>query len=159
MRLNVLIIFLVAFVCGCSATGQKYSELAPVVTGGKSEIVIYRKSQMAASGGCYRVKLDGEQIGILQNGGYLRKFVEPGKHTITAVIEKDLNIEIETKENSQNFIFLNIGLAGLSAFPIGTVSVVNASWNVALIDTPQEFGAKAVQELRESTTLSTCMSK
>ena len=82
---------------------------------------------------------------------------QPSKHSITAVIENDLNIEIETKENSQHFIFLSIGLAGVSAFPVGTVSVVDASWSVGLFDTPKEFGKNAVQELRESTTASTCM--
>lgn len=159
MRLKIASFSLFVLLCGCSATGQKYSELAPVVSTGKSELVIYRKSQIAASGGCYRIKVDGKEVGILANGGYLRKFVEPGKHIVTAVIGKDLDLEIQTTENSQNFILLSIGLSGISGFPVGTVSVVNASWNVGLVDTPKDFGVKAVQELRESTTTNTCMSK
>ena len=46
MQLKFLLIFLLVFVCGCSATGQKYSELAPAATSGKSEIVIYRKTNL-----------------------------------------------------------------------------------------------------------------
>lgn len=85
--------------------------------------------------------------------------MEPGKHTITAVIGKDINIEIETTANSQNFILLSIGLAGISAFPVGTISVVDTSWDVALIDTPKDFGIKALQDLRESTMTSACFNE
>ena len=143
----------------CSASGPRYSELPKEPLNGRAEIIVYRLSQIAASGGCYRVEIDDSRIGILANGGYLRQIVEPGKHKVSIVLREDLDLEIETKPNETNYIQYNIGLAGMSAFPLGTLSVVNMDWNVSLVDTPKDHGLKTVRNLRQSLKTHTCMSE
>ena len=143
----------------CSATGPKYSELQKQPLDGKSEIVVYRLSQLAASGGCYRVKVDGVQVGILANGGYVRKIVDPGNHKVSIMLREGLDLEINTQPNETNYIQYNIGVSGMSAFPIGTISVVNMEWDVSLVDTPKDYGLKTVSSLRQSLKSHTCMSE
>lgn len=126
---------------------------------GKSAIVVYRLSQLAASGGCYRVDIDDSHIGILANGGYLRQVVEPGKHKVSIVLRESLDLEIETKPNETNYIQYNIGLQSMSAFPAGTLFVVNADWNVSLVDMQKEYGERIVSNLRQSLKTHTCMSE
>ena len=151
-------VFIAIFLSACSASGIKYSEIVQTELNGQSEIIVFRKSQLAASGGCYRINVDGKEIGILANGGYLRKMVEPGKHVVSISL-KELDFEIETIENTKSFVEYNIGLNGMSAFPIGVISVVSMDWNVAFVDTPKDYGLKAVSNLRESLKTHTCMSE
>jgi len=144
---------------GCSASGIKYQDLVQTELNGQSEIIVYRKSQLAASGGCYRVNVDGKEIGILANGGYLRKTVDPGKHTVSIVLRKGLDLEVETIKDTKSYIEYTIGVSNMSVFPIGTISVVNMGWDVALVDTPKDHGLKTVMNLRESLKTHTCMSE
>jgi len=156
---RIIIIITILFLAGCSATGPKYTELHKQPLDGKSEIVIYRLSQFAASGGCYRVKVDDKQIGILANGGYVRKIVEPGSHKVSIVLRSGLDLVIETKPNETNYIQYNIGVSGMSAFPIGTIAVVNMDWDVSLVDVPKNQGLNTVSNLRQSLKTNTCMSE
>ena len=156
---RILIVTSLLFLSACSATGPRYSELPEEPLEGKSEIVVYRLSQLAASGGCYRVSIDDTPIGILANGGYVRKIVPPGKHKVSIILKDSLDLEIEAKPNETNYIQYNIGLGGMSAFPVGTLSVVNMDWNVSLVDVPKDHGKKTVSNLRQSLKTHTCMSE
>ena len=143
----VLIVFFTIILSACSASGIKYSEIVQTELNGQSEIIVFRKSQFAASGGCYRINVDGKEIGILANGGYLRKRVAPGKHVVS-ITQQDLALEIETKQNMKSFVEYNIGLNGMSVLPIGVISAVSMDWNVAFVDTPKDYGLQAVSTLR-----------
>lgn len=157
--LRIFSVLLVMSIVGCSATGPRYHELDKKPLNGKSEIVVYRIKQFGASGGCYRVIINDEQIGILASGGYLRAIVDPGKYSIWTSAAEDILLEVETKPDQVNYIQLNIGVAGVSAFSVGYASVVNMNWNVSLVDVPKEYGLEAVSNLRQSLKTHTCMSK
>ena len=159
MNRPIVLIFVVILLSACSATGPKYSALPKQPLNGKSEIVVYRLSQLAASGGCYRVNVDGESIGILANGGYVRRIVEPGSHKISIVLREGLDLDIDTKPDETNYIQYDIGVNSMSAFPIGTISVVNIAWDVSLVDTPKDYGLNTVNNLRQSLKTHTCMSE
>lgn len=100
---RITIIAMIFLLSACSASGPRYSELPKEPLNGRAEIIVYRLSQIAASGGCYRVEIDDSRIGILANGGYLRQIVEPGKHKVSIVLREDLDLEIETKPNETNY--------------------------------------------------------
>ena len=55
-------VFIAIFLSACSASGIKYSEIVQTELNGQSEIIVFRKSQLAASGGCYRINVDGKEI-------------------------------------------------------------------------------------------------
>lgn len=149
-------LLLLVILSGCSATGLKFEELVPNSLNGKSELLIFRESKISASGSSFCTKINGESIGILKNGGFLRVEVEPGTHTVSMPFSEELSIELEAEPNKTKFVEFTVGLAGLGVLPIGTITSVSMSWNMALIATDEEYSVEKLSGLRESTASSDC---
>lgn len=141
---------------GCSATGTKFRELVPAKLNGMSEIIIYHESKIVASGSSFCTKVNGESIGTLENGGYLRAEVGPGNQNISMPFSKELSVKFESKPDQTRYIEFTVGLSGLRILPIGTIIAVSTSWNMALVVTDEAYSKGELSGLRESTRSSDC---
>lgn len=66
---------------GCSATGAKFQGLEkPDSDAG--EIVVYRPDRLVRGGVAYYVHLDGKEVGMLKNAGFVALRTTPGTHVV-----------------------------------------------------------------------------
>jgi len=138
------------FFSACSASGPRYQSHAPGFLSDRSEIVILRQSKFGGGASSYCVIIDNQPFGELSNGGYLRKIVSPGNHTISMPLDKDLKLEIATEKNKTHFVLFQLDLAGISPMSIGNTIMANTSWNMGLFEVSEENGKKIVKSLREA---------
>jgi hypothetical protein len=139
--LAMALVFLVLTATGC-ASGPKFAGLEPVPAG-KSDIYLFRKAKIFASGTSYDIFLDNTKVGTLLNGGYLRFTVAPGSHVIRAetslifsTAKRDTQIQVNAGERS--FVALTIYT--------GTSGVQN-TWGYALGETTAEFALRELPDL------------
>ena len=146
------LLFLIIMVSACSARGPIYNETPDKDLAGQSQIVVYRNKQFAASGSCYRIKIDGELLGSLESGSYLKKTVSAGPHVVSVELGDGINLPITTAESTKNYVLLDMAIRDLSTFGVGTAQTVDLTWNIALIDAPNAIALPVLSKLNESST-------
>ena len=161
LRFQFLFISLVSFfLCSCSATGPRYSEIPEVNLSGKSEIIIFRESKFVASVSKYCINIDGKTIGVLSNGGFLRVVVEHGSHLISipSIIRKSppTELQIETTENGKTYLLHSIDLASMFVIPIGNFTAISSSWDKKLAEMPEEYWLANSAKFREAKNTDVC---
>lgn len=145
-------LFLVFLITACAANGPRYNDTSAMTLAGQSEIVVYRKKQFAASASCYRIRIDGELLGSLESGSYLKKMVPAGQHTVSVDLGDGISLPIKTTENAKNYILLDMSIKDVSTFGVGTAHIVDLNWNVGLIDVPSDMAIPIVTMLNGSST-------
>jgi hypothetical protein len=66
---------------GCAASGAKFHSLSKTPSE-SSEIIVYRPDRFIRGGASYQIHLDGQQIGILKNAGFIKIRTTPGSHIL-----------------------------------------------------------------------------
>jgi hypothetical protein len=146
-----LIVLLLIFLQGCSATGPKFSSVSYV---GPNEtlIYVYRNSAFLKGGTYPFVYIDGEEIGPLKNGGYVKASVPPGEHRVTIDgqifpgdwMQKPINLYVKTSSEKPTFIKLWLGNA--EVIPASYITL--ASSNAAVV--APEYALEQIKECNYS---------
>lgn len=157
MKFGLIAIF--AFLLtGCGASGPAFEQINLDSNQSKSEIIVFRKNQFVDGGSCYQVNVNGKELGILANGGFLRTIVDPAKHKIVLFSVRDnvLELEVSSTEHSTNYIEYNTSLAGGHFLPIGSVVSFSTSFDSSLAEVEPEYALTILKDLKESSKTS-CM--
>jgi hypothetical protein len=81
--LKILTILMLATMTGCAANGPIF--VKPQAAPAESSLVyIYREMGFVGSAVCYTIFVDGDEVGCLSVGGYLRTEVKPGERIFVA---------------------------------------------------------------------------
>jgi hypothetical protein len=116
---RILILLSIVILSGCSAGGTKFTESKFTKTPNQTEIFVFRLDKLAASGSCYEIGLNDNAIGVLGNGGFIRKEVSPGKNIISVPMSDKTNLELnfDGKENETLYFQFSIALNDAKAIP------------------------------------------
>ena len=147
---KLAITLLSMFLVSCMATGPAFNSLQPE----QSDLVslyILRQSAFAASAYCPPVTIDGEKIGCLKNGGYIRKYVSPGLHEVRfekrfGEMGKEHFIKINGKPGETLFFEWAYDVDGV--WSTGFVS--GATFSEAIVQHKQEQAIEILRNLNES---------
>ena len=153
--MRLLISFCALIFSGCGATGKFYNELSALEKGGQAEVVIFRKSQLTGAAACLIAKIDGKEIGLLGNGGFLRALVTPGRNSISMINPYGLSpitIDLSTTGDRSTFV------EHLSSVSHGMiVPFTSVSFSRSMIEVSSEYALKTLQDLRDSSLKPSCM--
>ncbi|MDQ2076255.1 hypothetical protein [Marinimicrobium sp. ABcell2] len=157
--MKCILVLLVVVICGCAAQGDLYKDVQTQALDGKSSIVIFRKKQFTDGGSCYTVRVNGEPVGVLGNGGFLEVLLDPGKHVISIphLDGKTLSSEAILEEGEVYYVEYNSALRGVSAIPIGAAVMTNVSFNFALSPVPEPYALEQLEGLKDSSKKVSCM--
>lgn len=90
-----LVCFWSLIACGCAATGERFSGLRSP-SDAEAQVVLYRPDLLRGSAASHTVYIDGYEVGVLRNAGWLISQVRPGTHSVTL----DQRFESGTKKIS-----------------------------------------------------------
>jgi len=158
MKKTLWIICFVLLV-GCGARGPAYSEMATVELNNKSAIIVFRKDQFVDGGSCYGVRINGKEIGVLANGGFLRVLVEPGQNDILIphVNDKKLNIAVTAELGKTTYVEYSSLLEDIYIIPVGSFAATNARFHNTLAQVKSEYAISELQNLKDSSGKPSCM--
>jgi hypothetical protein len=143
---NYLALLFILILAGCAAGGEKYREMPSSANAGKSQMVLFRKSQFANGGQCFVVKVDGAEIGTLSNGGYLRAWVTPGPHRVTMrvrVVTRD-EIYLDWNAEADGTKFFEYAVSNR-----GVANGVESHYEISPVS--KVYALENLQELHEAT--------
>lgn len=83
----VVLLFSLALLCGCAATGPKYSEnqsAMPALDSGSARIFFFRKSRFMSSLSDAEIHINDDKVGECANGAYFYTDTKPGSIRIMA---------------------------------------------------------------------------
>ena len=92
---RICILLSIIFLTGCSASGLKFTESKFTQNPKQTEIYIFRLNKFVAAGSCYEIGLNENVIGVLGNGGFIRKEVSPGESIISVPMTDDSNLALK----------------------------------------------------------------
>ena len=159
---------------GCAAGGALYNENNEKFAEGstKSLIIIFRENQHVSGGACYKVYLDGQKTGVLANGGFLKIYVEPGRHAIS-LLDNKLNLPLQMEAGEKNYVKYSISKEELPPTAIGAETSVNFSkstyfstgvlysyqfgLNYYLAHVTSEYAIGLLPQLKDSSSSYTCL--
>lgn len=159
----------VAMIFGCAASGPRYSDMSFETTPGLSEVYIYRLNKFVDGGSCYEISIDGKPIGVLGNGGFLRKEISPGKHTVSIpmVDKNSLELLFDSEESEPVYIQFNVSLSSSSAIPESQIISERADYknsqgelmnfNNLMAQVNQEYASENIATLKDSFEKVSCM--
>lgn len=84
--LRLLVLALALFISACSATGQKYTEMAastPAVAPDKARVYFYRKDAFMLGGRSAPISINGVIAGECANAGFFYTDLKPGNHVFS----------------------------------------------------------------------------
>ena len=79
-----------------------------------SFIYIYRVGQFTGSLANWTISVDDQKLCKLSNDGYIRVFVKPGKHNISAtrsgvgVLKKETEVDIDAEKGNNYYVACNV---------------------------------------------------
>ncbi|MDQ6989343.1 MAG: DUF2846 domain-containing protein [Mariprofundaceae bacterium] len=109
------IAIVLAMLGGCGAGGAKFSGLEQIADN-SAQVYIYRPSSFIQSANYPDLALDGQEIGQLKNGGYLRFTVPAGEHNLSVTgnvmmwIHRDRNVPLKLEAGKTYFYKLTVTL-------------------------------------------------
>lgn len=140
---TLISVFIISILCGCAASGAIY-ERNVASTGPK--ITIFRQNSFVGKANCYKVLLNNNLVGKLQNGGYLTAEAKKGKNTITIPFEKPISLVININNNDEYYVEYSISNEGVSYS--GTTLTTNFGIKLNLVE--DSYAIKNLQALKES---------
>lgn len=119
MRKLFVVAAIAANLIGCASVNMGNSQqdaAAKTFTApaGKAAIYVYRNESMGAAVKM-DVEVDGKPIGQTAANTFLRKEVEPGKHTVTSKAENADTVEIDAKPGALYYIWQEVKMGVLYA--------------------------------------------
>lgn len=154
------ILLLILLQAACSATGPRYSELPKIDLNEKSEFIIFREKKLGAAGSKYCIKIDGEPLGILSSGGFLRTTITPGNHEIEipSILRREppTILTVDALEGESIYLLHSIDLASMWILPIGQITAIDASWDKKLSVVPEALWNEQNNKVREAKYVSEC---
>ena len=158
MKLPLLKIFLfafTAFLSGCSATGQKFSE-ATLVNQESATVYFMRLSKFLGAAGCRDVFIDNKKVGCIKNAGFLKTEILPGKRFISLpkVTENDwaneTSVEIEVQTGQIYFLEWTHELEDFYVIPAGAMVFTGGETKASIIKHKKESALPILNQLRDS---------
>lgn len=142
---------------GCTASGPAYNENIYIDTG-NSIIYVYRESGFVGSGSCSDIFIDSKLIGCLRHGGFLKREVPAGNHTVEVRYTKHSKVRLaqSTEAGSAYYVQHVIQLGGVDESENGQYLSVGSSastvkiFGTGLIPRNKEEALKIISKLRES---------
>ena len=117
---RVLFIFAaIALLSGCGAGGAKFSGLEKP-SHDMAQVYIYRPSAFVQSGNFPDLALDGNPVGQLKNGGFIKFSAPAGDHTLNITgnvlqwIHRDANMPLKLEAGKTHFYKLTVSMGGSS---------------------------------------------
>jgi hypothetical protein len=113
----------VLFIAGCAASGPMYPAEAGIAIE-SGNLVVFRPYRFLSGGVYPDVYMDDQKVGILRNGGYIRRDVGSGSH----VLRIGKKSETITISNNERFFFRYThkwALFGLLEFVPATLNAVD----------------------------------
>ncbi|WP_084679438.1 DUF2846 domain-containing protein [Curvibacter lanceolatus] len=121
---------------GCGAYGPAFSESkAPSPSLGA--VYLYRLPAFAAGGLTPPILIDGVKVAVMKNGGYLRRELTPGHHTVVVQSAQPTGVDINIEPGKTLYFRYTMELrsSGLYTVPGSVVrSLDNIPPEVALVE-------------------------
>lgn len=76
------------FGCAMPAGGDRFD--GKNLNGKGAQVIVYRPSQFSNTGVIFYIEADGQPIGSLRSGGFIRKTLAPGSHTLMMKIKPSM---------------------------------------------------------------------
>lgn len=124
---------------GCSATGPKFQGLEKPDSN-TGEIVVYRPDRFVRGGVGYYVHLDGKEVGLLKNSGFMSLATTPGTHVV--LMKAGFQDLFRNAANAQ--VTLDVGERKFLRFEPSITGIPIVLPNAAFV--PVGFGFIAVPE-------------
>lgn len=140
-------------VIGC-AMGPKYDVIPTPILKDRVELVVFRRSKIYGSGECNILKINGQEIGTLVNGGFLREFVTPGKQSVSIRVygRQWYKLEVDSYDFPRVFVELTIDKSTLNTYPKGAIiKSIEVGGNYYLAQIQENHALPIVLDLNEST--------
>ena len=165
----LFILTIVPFLFACAAGGPKYSDINFEKTPGQSEVYIFRLNKFVDGGSCYELRIDGEDVGGLGNGGFIRKEMPPGNHvaSIPMVNKTHLELSFQSKMDEPTYIQFNVALNRANGIPeSATISERSdyvhsrgelLNFNNLLVQVKPEYALEKMAALKDSSVKVSCM--
>lgn len=166
---RIFILLAIVILSGCAAGGTKFTESKFTKNPKKTEIYIFRFEQFFANGACYEIGLNEKSIGVLGNGGFIRKEVSPGNNTISVPMSDKipLSLNFDGKENETLYFQFNVALNDTKAIPDsniisngGDYTDINGALmhvNSLFVQVEERYALNELKLLRDSSAKVTCM--
>ncbi len=129
---GVLLVLVLSFLSGCAAKGPAFSKIDHISTD-KGLVYIYRVPAFTGSAISYDIKVGGNTITTLKNGGYFPHQTNPGEIEFSASTEAKSAITLDVEVGQTYYIKGSISVGFLMGRP--HLSVVSA-----------KVGEKEIQE-------------
>nr|WP_136252933.1 DUF2846 domain-containing protein [Ningiella ruwaisensis] len=152
---NIFVFVLAAFLSGCSATGEKFSE-ATLVNQESATVYFMRQNKFLGAAGCRDVLIDNEKVGCIKNAGFLKIEILPGKRFISLpkVTENDwaneTSVEIEAQSGQIYFLEWTHELEDFYVIPAGAVVITGGETKASIIRHKKESALPILDQLRDS---------
>jgi len=165
----ILILFILVIINGCAAGGAKFGEIQFIKNDKLSEIFVFRLDKFVAGGSCYEIGIDKNSIGVLGNGGFIRKELSAGNHIITIpMIDKSqLNLSFDTDAMQTKYFQFNVALNDTKAIPESEILSKKLDYtfsqgellhfDTVFVQVRPEYAIKELQSLRDSSEKVSCM--
>lgn len=144
LRTAIISAGLIASLMGCSAAGPKFvSSQMESVSSTSSHVYIFRESEFFQSGSYPGIKIDGEKVGALRNGGYIVAKVDPGPHRILVDWGgPPTRFKISTEGGKRHYVRVAIETTSVSGSSI--------SWRISVNEVPEPKALEALSALNFS---------
>jgi hypothetical protein len=135
------------FLGACAAYGPAFTG-ATAPSPDRGAIYIYRPTAFAAGGTTQPILIDGVQVAVMKNGGYLRRELEPGHHTVEVQGFQPAGVDVTIDPGKTLFFRYTIESQG-GQHIYGSL-LFNYNWKRSLDNIPPDI---ALIELKETKAL------
>ena len=166
---RIFILLSIIFLTSCAASGPKFTESTFIKNPKQTEIYVFRLEKFAASGSCYEIGLNDNAIGVLANGGFIRKEVTPGENVLSVPMTDDSNLALkfDGKGNETLYFQFSIALNDTNAIPVSNIISNGGDYidtQGALLDfnslfaqVEEQYALNELRLLRDSSDKVSCM--
>lgn len=154
---------------GCSASGPKYGEISFERSPGLTEVYIFRLNKFVDGGSCYEINLNGESVGVLANGGFIRKEINSGDYivSIPMINKENLDLKLTAKPNESVYIQFNVALNTSKGIPDSEIiskrsdyfysEAALLNYNNLLVQVRPDYAIQKLESLKDSSVKRSCM--
>lgn len=166
---KILILLSFVILYSCAAGGSKFSEINFEKPLDSAEIYVFRLNKFVDGGSCYEAKIDDEVIGVLANGGFIRKVVKPGAHevAIPMINGERLNLAVSASSGESIYIQFNVALNSANGIPQEQIISTKSDYKYTqgelmnfynlLVQVKPDYALQQMQALKDSSVKASCM--
>lgn len=145
---------LAAIVSGCAASGEYFTGFQTPEPG-RAEIIVFRESALKGSVDKYIVKLDGQEVGVLRNGGWLSLMTQPGEHLVEYVLNigKQKSDELVVNATAEMPVVVQTMGRELGLMNVTVIGGSPAVTAFGAIPLPRAVGPSRIREIPAETAL------